>query len=206
MSKGIDFKVCTSKKAAEMLGVNPRTIQLWADSGILKSWKTPGGHRRFSEHEVTQLANELRNATQKEIKPLRILVVEDDPSLLRLYQLTLSSWDLPIELELTSDGYSGLLKTGVFMPDLLILDLSLPNIDGFSIVKSLQENPLREEIQLIVVSGLPKQQIKEKLKETYDQITILGKPVPFEQLKELVEKCLLNKANTSSPHTYKPEA
>lgn len=51
---------CTSKKAAEILGVSPKTIQIWAKKGILESWKTVGGHRRFNEIKLKKIALRLK--------------------------------------------------------------------------------------------------------------------------------------------------
>ena len=46
---------CTTREAAQMLGVSLRTAQLWAESGLLEAWKTDGGHRRISRHSVERL-------------------------------------------------------------------------------------------------------------------------------------------------------
>lgn len=50
-------QVCSTREAAEMLGVSLRTIQLWVDSGVLEAWKTAGGHRRVSLDSVERVRN-----------------------------------------------------------------------------------------------------------------------------------------------------
>lgn len=47
--------VCSTREAADMLGVSLRTIQLWVDGGVLDAWKTAGGHRRVSLDSVQRL-------------------------------------------------------------------------------------------------------------------------------------------------------
>lgn len=47
--------VCTTREAAEMLGVSLGSVQLWVDGGILKAWKTVGGHRRVLRESVNDL-------------------------------------------------------------------------------------------------------------------------------------------------------
>ena len=47
--------VCTTREAAELLGVSLRTIQLWVDNGVLEAWKTVGGHRRVSRQSIDAL-------------------------------------------------------------------------------------------------------------------------------------------------------
>lgn len=62
MKKTIDQNddVCTTKKVAEILGVTQRTVLNWVEEGKLTSWKTMGGHRRFSESMVRDLSKRIR--------------------------------------------------------------------------------------------------------------------------------------------------
>ncbi|QDX80347.1 hypothetical protein B9N43_03145 [Denitratisoma sp. DHT3] len=48
-------QVCSTREAADILGVSLRTVQLWVDSGILDAWKTAGGHRRVSRASIEAL-------------------------------------------------------------------------------------------------------------------------------------------------------
>lgn len=50
-----DHRLLTATEVAELFRVDPRTVTRWALSGRLKSIRTPGGHRRFSEHYVQAL-------------------------------------------------------------------------------------------------------------------------------------------------------
>lgn len=204
--------VCTSRKAAEILGVTPRTIQLWADAGILDSWKTPGGHRRFSLQAIKTLSSNILNGHHQspdhlngsatpvarqaqvtvDIQPVKVLVVDDDKTLLRLYELTLASWGLPIEVTLASDGYQGLIEIGRLNPDLLILDLQMPNIDGFAVIEALQQQKLLEQMCLMVISGLEPEEIEQRLPLS-DSFYIIHKPIPFLRVREQVEAILVQK-------------
>ena len=180
--------ICTSKKAAEILKVTARTVQLWAESGILKSWKTPGGHRRYSTADVIALSEQIKNEdniiqSPRAEKIVKLLIIEDDLDLLRLYQLTIEGWKMPVELELASDGYLGLIKLGEFKPDLMVLDLNLPHVDGFRIVESMQNSKFHNSTKLLVVSGLPVIDIKARL-EDLEESSILTKPVPFNRIKQ----------------------
>jgi excisionase family DNA binding protein len=57
-----DVDVLTTSQAAKLLGISVRTAQLWIESGSLRSWKTPGGHRRVYRSEVMALINRSRAA------------------------------------------------------------------------------------------------------------------------------------------------
>lgn len=187
------MELCTTKQAADKLGVKSRTVLLWSDSGLLKSWKTPGGHRRFSIDEVEKLASTLEEENnvpefmQSHKNKLKVLVVEDDAYLLNLYNLTINSWDLPIELFLSQDGYDGLYKAGNCRPDLIILDLNLPKVDGFQIVATLIKNDLLSFDDLIIVTGLTEEKISHNLPNIKD-IRILKKPIDFGLVREIVEE------------------
>ncbi len=50
-----DEEVCSTREAAERLGVSLRTVQLWTEAGLLRAWKTPGGHRRILTSSVDRL-------------------------------------------------------------------------------------------------------------------------------------------------------
>lgn len=193
MGREYRMELCTTKQAAENLGVTSRTVLLWSKQGLLKSWRTPGGHRRFSVEEVEKLATDLlentstSNITQLGQKKLRVLVVEDDPYLLNLYSLNINSWDFPIELSLSQDGYDGLYMAGICKPDLIVLDLNLPEVDGFQIIATLIKNGRISFDQIIIVSGLTEQNISSNLPNMKD-ITILKKPIDFERIKDIVKE------------------
>lgn len=52
-------RLLTPGEVAEMFRVDPKTVTRWASAGRIGSIRTPGGHRRFRESEVTQLLAEL---------------------------------------------------------------------------------------------------------------------------------------------------
>lgn len=184
--------LCTTKQAADQLGVTSRTVLLWSESGILKSWKTPGGHRRFSQKEVDELSIKLaeddtQNAEPVEQKKITLLVAEDDAHLLNLYTIHISMWDLPIEFIEAKDGYDTLYKAGLHKPDLIILDLNLPKVDGFQILATLVKNKQIKFENIIVATGLSDQDIEKNIINIKD-LTILKKPIDFEKLKKIIVK------------------
>lgn len=197
--------LCTSRKAAELLGVTPRTIQLWADSGILSSWKTPGGHRRFSLAAIERLAAEIRagKVAPRELRasppasepaaapgPVRVQVIDDEPGLQRMYAMTFRHWGVPIELRQSLDGYQGLLELGQFYPHLLLLDLHLPNIDGFSIIEAVHRQGLLAQMQLMVVTALNHGQVQRRVADYHPGIEVLPKPIPFQRIRDRLDLIL----------------
>ncbi len=80
---------------------------------------------------------------------------------------------------------------GRFEPDLLILDLNLPNVDGFSVIQALVRQELLQQMQLIVVTALGMRQVQDRIDEISRGIEVLPKPIPFARLREKVEQILL---------------
>jgi excisionase family DNA binding protein len=187
----------STAEAAKILGVSHRTIQLWVESGTLQAWKTAGGHRRITAVSVEKVLDQRRDAlspernsapARSEARRFKVLIVDDDAALLRLYELEIGGWGLPLQLIKAGDGFDALLKIGEHNPDLLISDLSMPGMDGFRMVNSLRSNPKQRHLSIIIVSGLDRSTIVSLGLPT--DIPVYAKPVPFTQLRAAVEKTL----------------
>jgi excisionase family DNA binding protein len=187
---------CTTRDAAGVLGVSLRTVQVWVESGALRAWKTPGGHRRITVKSLEKLAAERIGALAAApaapeapaADPYRLLVVDDDPGMLRLYELEIASWDLPVQLSTASNGMDALIKVGKLRPHLLITDLTMPEIDGFGMIRRLRSNEDCAGMPLIVVSGLDEAALKAGGLPA--DIPLFPKPVPFDALQAAVKRGL----------------
>jgi len=184
--KNPDF--CSTREAAELLGVSLRTVQLWVESGVLKAWKTAGGHRRVVRSTVDALLGQRDQVLQQATTAakFRILVVEDESDLRRLYQMTLASWDLPIEVVTASDGFEGLVQIGASRPDMVISDLNMPGMDGFRMIRNLMANPEYQSLNVAVVTALSEADIADR-GGLPEGVTVFPKPVPFSKLEALVK-------------------
>ena len=81
----------------------------------------------------------------------RILIIEDDEDQLALMRQYVSM--LGYEVEGLTDGTAALERVKSFQPDLVLLDLNLPNTPGMIILKSIKEDPATEEIPVMVMSS-----------------------------------------------------
>jgi excisionase family DNA binding protein len=195
---------CTTAEAADRLGVSIRTVQLWTENGLLKAWKTDGGHRRITLDSLERLlaAPDLRStretaaptpSTSVPSKPrFRVLVVEDDPTLLMLYQMRLRRWPMAPDVVVAQDGFEALLKIGVEKPHMLITDLLMPHLDGFEMLRKLRNLPELAEMEIVAVSGLSAADIAER-GGLPGNIPVLAKPIPFEQLEQIAIKQALRR-------------
>lgn len=171
---------CSTTQAAKMLGISVGTVQQLVENGKLQAWKTSGGHRRILLHSVNTLLSD-PHASPKFTAPrlidgLHIYVVEDDPVLLKGYQKLLEKTLLPVHVSLFDNGLDAMLSIGAAFPDLLILDLEVPFIDGFEMLARLQKIAAKKPKHILVITGLSEAEIQAK-KLTLNSITLLKKPV-----------------------------
>lgn len=185
-----------------MLGVSLSTAQNWAESGLLDSWKTDGGHRRISRDSVIKLladplvapaAKVGRSVSAEQSGRLRILVVEDDEALRRIYEIRLSSWGIAPIVETATDGFDGLVKIGLRRPDLLISDLQMPHLDGFQMIRSLRGMSDCAAMKIVVVTGLSSHEI-EAAGGLPPEVPVFAKPVPFAQIEAIAQSIADEKA------------
>jgi excisionase family DNA binding protein len=196
---------CTTREAAGLLGVSLSTAQNWAESGLLDSWKTEGGHRRISRDSVIKLLADPLVATvakigrplpAMEMRRLRVLVVEDDEALRRIYEIRLSSWEFAPVVETATDGFDGLVKIGLRCPDLLISDLQMPHLDGFQMIRSLHGMSDCAAMKIVVVTGLSSHEVEEAGGLPHE-VPVFTKPVPFTQIEAIAQVLAEEKARST---------
>lgn len=199
----IQRSFCTTREAAQMLGISLRTAQLWVEAGMLDAWKTEGGHRRIKRESIERLlANPDSRAPESPALPLdtaaaarepfRILVVEDKEELIKLYQLNLRQWPLKPKLITASDGFQALIKLSIEKPDLLVADLFMPDFDGFRMLQSIRKVPDFDDMAIVVVSGLPAEEIAAR-GGVPAGIPVFTKPIPFGDLQRLANELAAKK-------------
>jgi excisionase family DNA binding protein len=186
---------CSTREAADMLGISIKTAQSWVETGVLQAWKTPGGHRRILRTSVDAMLQERHNAFEP-IGDARteftVLAVDDDPKMRQLYELHLGDWNSRVRLLIARSGFEALLRVGREVPQVLIADLNMPGMDGFRMVRALRANPDHAALNIIIVSALSAAEIRDQGGLPAD-IPVFTKPVAFEQLKQCLAGFLLEK-------------
>jgi len=175
-----------SVKAAEMLGVSLRTVQLWVERGVLRAWKTPGGHRKIALKDIeAQLQQRIVESAPK-AAPFKVLIVEDIEGHRKLYKKYFASWNLPVEISMADNSFSDLIKMGEISPHLLITDLMMPGMDGVQMIKSIRENPELQDIEIVVVTAMGKDSNDVKRLQKMG-LPVTFTPIPFDEVKRLIE-------------------
>ena len=199
---------CTTRQAAERIGVSHRTVQMWVENGTLQAWKTAGGHRRIALDSVARLLDERRTAlggasagprpvprSAPHPRPIvldgasggavrSVLIVDDDAMLLRLYELEISTWGLGLAVRKASNGIEALVRIGEARPDVLVSDLHMPGLDGFGMIRSLRGNPATASLPMVVISGMDKPAVLAR--GLPEDVAFLTKPAPLAALRAAV--------------------
>lgn len=152
-------------EVARMLGMAVRSVQLMVDRGELEAWKTPGGHRRISRASVETLLARRGSAPAARAtgagaprRSRRVLLIEDSAHYQNLVGLLLKEEFPDLELHTAADGIAGLALYGQLQPELLLVDILLPGIDGAALITSLRSQPAFAGSRLIVVTSLDEAQ------------------------------------------------
>jgi len=109
---------------------------------------------------------------------LRILVAEDDPSVARLYVAYALSRGHQVLL--AKDGAETLVTAAAELPDLVLLDVSMPKVDGRDVLKQLKANPKTAPIPVLVVTAYGGDQNLRDLLLELGAIDVLEKPVDLQ--------------------------
>jgi excisionase family DNA binding protein len=167
----------TLGQAAKYLGVAQSTIRKWSDSGRLPAFYTPGGHRRFRRGDLDQFLGSSR-ASGAGPRPL-VLIVDDDPNLREF-----------LRANLEMDGYQvreagsaaqGLEALDEEPPDLILLDVMMPQVDGWEMLRLVRERHGVASIPVVMFSGKVDEEEASQARER-GAAAFIGKPFDPEQL------------------------
>ena len=135
-----------------MLEVSSAAIKKWIQQGKLAAFRTPGGHFRIlaDEFERFQKTHGFGTGTGD---PLRVLVVDDQRDVADVIVASLSAFYPRARMETAANGFEGLLKVGTFRPDVLLLDLSMPGMDGFEVCRQIKRDPVIRDTKVVVMAA-----------------------------------------------------
>lgn len=204
----------TTLEVAKMLGMAVRSVQLMVDRNELEAWKTPGGHRRISRASVERWINARGHtgadmahlplaegpatggpvkANKPAVKPSpgvqQILLIEDSIHFQNLVGLIVQQHFPGVVLHVANDGIAGLAMYGQTQPDVLIVDILLPGIDGATLITALRSQPQFARSHLIVVTSLDTEQ-REPYAFALQGVNVIHKPRLVAELPAALAACL----------------
>lgn len=187
MSEPVDEKdYLTPGEVSDILMVSPAAVRRWAAEGGLKALTTPGGHRRFRPADVEEFANQ-RNIKVKGLKSesLRVLIVDDDKQFSGYLVKMLSKYDGKVIPDSASNGFDAGIKVNNFKPDVVLLDLMMPGMDGFEVCETLKSDTATSGIRVIAMTGYPSVTNTQNILAAGAEVC-LAKPVDRYKLLEIL--------------------
>ncbi len=182
----------TTIEAARELNLAVRSVQLMVDRGELEAWKTPGGHRRISRKSVEAWQRNSTLAPQDRApapQKSRVLLIEDSVHFQNLVSMVLKH-ELPdLDLHVAPDGISGLAMAGQLKPNVLLVDILLPGIDGAALIAGLRTSPQFDSTRLIVVTSLTESEL-EPYRFALSGVPVVHKVNMVQELGGLVKSAL----------------
>ena len=134
-----------------------------------------------------------------EIKKPRILIVDDEERNLKLISAILKNYDYAFET--ARNGVEALEKTKQFNPDLIFLDVMMPEMNGYEACRRLKENPATQYIPVVMVTALADRESRIKGLESGAN-DFLTKPVDSPELMVRIKNLLQVKEFDDFPWKY----
>ena len=182
-------KIFSTFEVAKMLELSPGTVANWVDAGRLRAFTTLGGHRRIKAEDLKTFLEENKMPVPGELSKRmsgakKILIVEDDVKLQKLIERFFRDARKNWEVFTATDGFQAGSLVGSEKPDVVLLDIMLPDFNGFKVCEIIKAS--NKHTLVIAVTGYDSEEIKAKiLAAGADDYFV--KPFKFEQLIARIE-------------------
>lgn len=154
-------------QVAEVCRVSKKTVLNWIYDGGLKAFTTYGGHYRVWPANVKKFLD----TTGMDIpfdfvddRTTNILIIDDDVDYTKMLSSAIKAEMPTVEINSTDDGYEGLLMIGEIKPQLVILDVRMPKVDGLQVLELLKSRKTDHHMKVLVVSAYLDEKTKKQLR------------------------------------------
>ena len=164
-------------EVAKVCHVSPGSVIRWIHEGKLASSLTAGGHHRVHAKDLLSLLEMLRMPVPEELKGegpaqvanpctpagIKLLIIDDEHWIRQLIRTVVAKEFPQVQVEDADEGFVAGWKACGMKPDLVILDLMLPGLNGFHICELLRSTPELRQARIIAITGLHEPEIQEKI-------------------------------------------
>jgi excisionase family DNA binding protein len=150
--------VFTTGEAAKICKVSQQTIIRCFDSGQLKGFRVPGSRfRRIPRDLLYQFMRENGIPTDAlESGKRKLLIVDDDQDLVEVL-VDVFQRDGRFDIRSVNNGFDAGMTVKEFRPDLVVLDVMLPDINGKEVCQRIRSDPALDDVKVICISGMVEQ-------------------------------------------------
>lgn len=150
--------VFTTGEAARICKVSQQTIIRCFDNGSLKGFRVPGSRfRRIPRDQLFQFMKDNGIPTDAlESGKRKVLIVDDDEDLVELL-VDVFARDGRFEIRTANNGFDAGMGVKEFRPDLVVLDVMLPDINGKEVCQRVRQDDTLDAVKIICISGMVEQ-------------------------------------------------
>ncbi|VAX09802.1 Response regulator [hydrothermal vent metagenome] len=181
----IPKKSLTTGEIAGLCDVNQRTVIRWIERGQLNAYQLPGrGDNRVQPEDLLTFLQAHGMPVPETLEPpnRRVLIVDDEPSMAKsmVRVLRRAGFDTAV----ATDGFQAGSLIYSHRPAVMTLDLQMPGVNGFEVLKFVRNTEHLQTQKIVVVSAMPVDELRKALKMGAD--AVLEKPVDNKKLIETV--------------------
>jgi len=204
----------TTTEAARLCGLSHMTVIRRFDCGDLRGFRVPGSKfRRIPRKSLIEFASRhgipLADAVVsgdlagviggRSSGGRKVLIVEDDRRMADLMEkiMTADGW----QVRVARNGFDAGFMAGTFLPDMILLDIMLPGIDGRQACRMIRENPRLAQIKILAVTALRDQQSIDQIMEAGAD-GYLAKPFSLQVLRDRVAGMMTADAQPALPPAH----
>ena len=189
----------TTGGIAKILHVTRVTVYRWIKLGQLKGVRVHQGKYRVSKKVFAEFIKQhkLENSVAPEIlatPTVKIMVVDDEPEIVKIIKAFLEKANPHYHVVVATSGFEAGQLVNSFRPDVVILDLIMPGVDGFSVCRKIKSDPRTRGTKIIAVTAYASEENLKKIRKEGADI-VLTKPFDYQKLLSIVSKL----TNSTSP-------
>jgi len=191
MGKLANKKFYTTGDIAEVFGVSRIAAYKWVKKGKISAFRIPGGRYKIEKKALLEFAKKsgLKPDVLEKEEWHKVLIVDDEELITQSIKAFLESRYPTFYINIASDGFeAGRLITKI-VPDIIILDLFLPGVNGFQLCRKIKSDENTKHIKIIAITGYPTEENIKKIKE-YGADAVLGKPFEMGELEKNIKKLI----------------
>ena len=157
--------VFTTGEAAKICKVSQQTIIRCFDNGQLKGFRVPGSKfRRIPRDQLFKFMRDNNIPTDAlESGKRKVLLVDDEADILEMLTRSFED-DGRFEVKVAANGFDAGMMVKEYRPELIVLDVMLPDINGKEVCQRVRSDPSLEEVRIICISGMVEEDKIQELK------------------------------------------
>ncbi len=181
----------STRDIARYCGVSRVTVWKWIKRGLLPASRDSAGRYVVSKDMLQRFLRRQGYAVDPKVfqRPKRVLIVDDEPSVVEVVSRALHQIQADIHVATADDGFEAGLQTATFRPDLLILDLMMPRMNGFQVCRLIRQDPTASYTKILIITAFgSRENIDRAIAAGADDVQ--HKPIEINGLKRKVTALL----------------